>query len=261
VTAGATWRGEDWSFVGRAEYRDGATTNRYGLTLAALRQIGEGRAFGGSLSWFRAQDNRGTFTETSALALSWAHRPDDSRFALLDKLELRSDVVRNAVFGEAGPIGGAPLTISGGASSKRIVNSLAINWSPTGKFEGQYLDRSEISFFWGARYVFDKIGQDQLKGLSNVFGADIRFDLGKHVDLGVKATLRQNPGGSSYSYSGGPAIGVSPVENSYITIGYNVVGFHDRDFDEARYTRAGPYVTLRLKFDQNSLAGLGLGKR
>ena len=42
-------------------------------------------------------------------------------------------------------------------------------------------------------------------------------------------------------------------------VGWNVVGFHDRDFSEDRYTRSGPYVTMRLKFDQLSLAGLGLG--
>ena len=44
-------------------------------------------------------------------------------------------------------------------------------------------------------------------------------------------------------------------------VGWNVVGFHDRDFSEDRYTRSGPYVTMRIKFDQLSLAGLGLGRR
>ena len=34
-------------------------------------------------------------------------------------------------------------------------------------------------------------------------------------------------------------------------------GFHDRDYSDARYTRSGPYVTLRLKFDQSSLSSLG----
>ena len=35
----------------------------------------------------------------------------------------------------------------------------------------------------------------------------------------------------------------------------------DRDFEDARYTRSGPYVTMRLKFDQLSLQSLGLGGR
>ena len=34
-----------------------------------------------------------------------------------------------------------------------------------------------------------------------------------------------------------------------------------RDFEEARYTRSGPYVTMRFKFDQLSLQSLGLGRK
>ena len=44
-------------------------------------------------------------------------------------------------------------------------------------------------------------------------------------------------------------------------MGWNLVGFHDRDFQEARYTNSGPYLTMRFKFDQMSLQGLGLGRR
>ena len=261
VTAGASYRGKTWSITGRGEYRDGDTTNRYGVQLAGLRQIGEGRAFGGAFSWFRAQQAGGPKTETAQLALSLAHRPDDSRFSFLNKLELRSDKVTGAVFGQAGPIGGAPLSVSGNVVSKRIVNSLAVNWSPTERRGGEYLTRSEISVFWGTRYNFDKIEADDLKGWSNVVGADIRFDLGKTLDVGLSGTIRQNPGGSSYSYSGGPTIGIAPIKNTYITLGYNVVGFKDRDFEASRYTRSGPFVTLRLKFDQDSFGALGLRKR
>ena len=46
-----------------------------------------------------------------------------------------------------------------------------------------------------------------------------------------------------------------------MSVGWNVTGFEDRDFGEARYTRAGPYVTMRFKFDQMSLQALGLGRR
>lgn len=261
VTTGATYRGEDWSVTGRAEYRDGSISNRYGLTAAALRQIGEGRAFGGALSYFRANQNGGPRTETTNIALSWANRPDDSRFAFLEKLELREDRVRGAVFGQAGPIGGPPLTVSGDVTSKRVINSFSLNWSPTSRKGSEYLGRSELSVFIGTRYVFDRFGEDDLKGLSNIIGADIRFDLGKHVDLGLSGTVRQNPGGRAISYSGGPSLSISPIKNSYITVGYNVVGFQDRDFQDSRYTRSGPYVTLRLKFDQDSFSSLGLGRK
>jgi uncharacterized repeat protein (TIGR01451 family) len=261
VTAGASYRSKVWSLTGRAEYRDGETTNRYGFNMAALRQIGEGRAFGGALSWYRAQQAGGAQTETAALALSWANRPDNSRLSILNKLELRSDKVFGAVIGRPGPIGGAPLTVQGDAKSQRVINSLALNWSPTERRDGEFLNRSEVSVFWGSRYSFDKIDADELKGWSNVVGADIRFDLSKTIDLGVSGTVRQNPGGKTYAYSGGPTASISPAKNTYITVGYNVVGFKDRDFEASRYTRKGPFVTLRLKFDQDSFARLGLGSR
>jgi uncharacterized repeat protein (TIGR01451 family) len=262
VTAGATYRTDRWAIAGRAEVRASETGDRYGITASALRQIGEGRAFGGSLSWFRANSKTGVATDAKSIALSWAHRPDDSRFTFLNKLELRSDSVTGAVLGGAGPIGGAPLTVSGDVSSKRIINSFNLNWSPTQKREdGSYLGRSEVSVFWGSRYVFDKFGTDELKGFSNVIGADIRFDLSETFDIGAAGTVRQNAGGRSYSYAGGPSIGISPFKNGYVSLGYNVVGYEDRDFDDSRYTRSGPYVTLRLKFDQTSLAGLGLGRK
>ena len=55
LTAGATYRADRWSVTGRAEYRAGERENRYGVTVAALRQIGEGRAVGGAFNWFTAE--------------------------------------------------------------------------------------------------------------------------------------------------------------------------------------------------------------
>lgn len=261
LTGGATYRGDRWSWNGRAEYRGGDRSTRYGLITSALRQLGEGQAVGGTFSWFTAREKTGTKTETTALALSWARRPDDSRFAWLEKLELRSDVLRGAVPGLPGPIGGAPLLVSGDATSRRIINSFSLNWSPTTKGEGCYLGRSEIALFWGSRYVFDRVGADDISGWSNLVGLDARWDVSKTLDIGVSGTVRESAAGKAISYAGGPAVGISPFKGGYIQIGYNLLGFHDNDYADARYTRQGPFVTLRFKFDQTTLAGMGLGRR
>jgi uncharacterized repeat protein (TIGR01451 family) len=261
LTGGATYRGDRWSWNGRAEYRGGDRSTRYGVITSALRQLGEGQAIGGTLSWFIAKERAGTKTETTALALSWARRPDDSRFAWLEKLELRSDILRGAIEGLPGPIGGAPLLVSGDATSRRIVNSFSLNWSPTAKAEGRYLGRSEIALFWGSRYVFDRVGADDISGWSNLVGLDARWDLSQTLDVGLSGTVRESAGGKAISYSGGPTVGISPFKGGYIQVGYNVLGFHDNDYADARYTRQGPFVTLRFKFDQTTLQGMGLGKR
>jgi hypothetical protein len=257
VTAGATYRDGPWSVTGRAEYRAGDDGDRAGFTAAALRQIGEGSAVGGAFSFFAAEAKNGAETQATSLQLSWAHRPSGSRWTWLEKLELREDRVTGAVAGVPGPIG-IPLTISGNARSRRMVNALSINYSPDG---GDGWGLSEISLFWGSRYVADRFGDDDISGWSNLLGGDLRFDLSDSIDFGGAFTIRQGVGGRSFAYSGGPSFGITPFENGWLSLGWNLVGFHDRDFAEARYTNSGPYVNMRIKFDQTSLQGLGLGRQ
>jgi len=49
---------------------------------------------------------------------------------------------------------------------------------------------------------------------------------------------------------------VSPVDNIWLSAGYNVEGFKDDDFEAAEYSRKGAYLQLRVKFDQNTAKGL-----
>jgi hypothetical protein len=251
ISAGATYRGARWSLTGRAEYRAGDLGDRYGLTAAALRQIGEGSAVGGAFNWLVANGDGGAQTRTVNLQMSWAHRPAGSRWSLLEKLELRQDEVTGAVAGAPGPVG-VPFTLSGDARSRRIVNALSLNFSPDG---------AEASLFWGSRYVADRFGADDVEGWSNLLGGDLRFDVGSRFDFGAAFTLRHGVGGSTLAYSGGPSIGLTPFENGWLLLGWNVVGFRDSDFQESRYTSSGPYLTMRFKFDQTSLQGLGLGRQ
>ena len=258
VTAGFTFRADDWSWNGRAEYRDGDISERYGFTSALLKQIGEGSAIGALASVFVAEDQTGVSTRVVEAEASWAHRPADSRWAWLEKLEFREDRVRNAVAGASGPIGGAPLLVNGNVTSRRIINSLSVNYTPVDADNDLFTEAGEYGFFWGSRYVFDRFGQDDVDGWSNVVGADIKFDLSDTIDIGGQATARIGNGFDSIAYSGGPSVGITPFKNGYISVGYNVVGFADRDFEESRYTRDGPFITFRLKFDQETLGSLGL---
>ncbi len=261
VSTGATYRADRWTLTGRAEYRDGELANRYGLTLGGLRQLGEGRALGALFTYAKASGSETTpTTEVINFELSWAHRPADSQISWLNKSEFRSDKVRDAVAGQAGPIGGPSLTIDGDATSRRLLNSLSVNWTPLGerRFGEGWYERAEIGFFWGTRYNFDRFGADDVKGWSNLIGADFRFNLGEHVDVGASGTVRVGTDADTISWAGGPTATLTPMNNANITFGYNFAGFHDRDFEDARFSRSGAYVTFKLKFDQTSFAGLGL---
>jgi len=263
LSAGATYRADRWTLTGRAEYRDGELANRYGLTLGGLRQLGEGRALGALFTWTKASGAGTTpTTEVMQFEMSWAHRPADSRVSWLNKSEFRSDKVRDAVAGQADAIG-STLTIDGDATSRRVLNSFSLNWTPLGdRFGGndgrQWYERAEFAFFWGTRYNFDRFGEDDVKGWSNLVGGDIRFNLGEHVGIGASGTARIGTGGDTLAWAGGPTLTLAPMKNANVTIGYNFAGFHDRDFEDARFSRSGAYVTFKLKFDQTSFAGLGL---
>lgn len=255
ITAGATYRNGDWAWTGRAEWRDGEDSLRYGATAAILRQIGEGQAIGGAINWFRAKTDAGAETTTSQAEISWAHRPANSRFSILNKLEYRYDAVKNAIAGQAGPIGGVALTIDGNAKSTRVINSLSINYTPLDADDGIFTESDEYSFFWGTRFNTDQYGAGDVKGWSNVFGADFRLDLSDIIDIGGQGTIRIGTNAKNIAWSAGPALTLKPFDNANITLGYNFVGFEDRDFEEQRYTRSGPFLTFKLKFDQQSLAG------
>jgi len=63
-------------------------------------------------------------------------------------------------------------------------------------------------------------------------------------------------GSKTLSYTYGPSIGVSPVDNVWLSLGYNVEGYADRDFSAAEYSQKGAYLKFRFKFDQNTARGL-----
>ncbi len=262
VTAGATYRSDRWTTTARAEYRNGEETNRYGLTFGALRRISEGRNFGALFTLARANSkDGGPSTQAIDLQLSWANRPEKGRLAWLNKLELRDDRVWNAIAGAPGPIGGPALTLNGDHSSRRILNSLSLNLVPVGERgngEAAFFERGEYSFFWGSRYVSDRFGTDDIDGFSNIFGGDFRFDVNSMIDIGAAGSVRLTGWGDQIAFSGGPAVGITPFQNAWVSLGYNFTGYRDRDFEEARYTRSGAYATFRFKFDQNSFSGLGL---
>ena len=50
--------------------------------------------------------------------------------------------------------------------------------------------------------------------------------------------------------------GISSFKVGYVQVEYNFRDFTDSDYADARRTRAGPFVTLRFKFDQTTLEGL-----
>jgi hypothetical protein len=114
----------------------------------------------------------------------------------------------------------------------------------------QLQQRNQWSLFYGAKYVLDQFDGVDYSGYTDLLGLEWRYDVTRVVDVGFRAGTLHAWSANNYAYSWGPTIGVAPVENAWISLGYNFLGFRDRDFEAANYTAQGFYIQLRIKFDQ-----------
>ena len=258
ITFGAAWSAGPWNARGRAEYRDGQFANRFGIDAAVIRQLGDGSVAGGGATWTRAENATGGVTEIVDAALSVAHRPADSELAFLGKLEYRGDAVTGAIDGLVGAAGQTALLSTGEARSRRLVASLSTNWTPADAEDSA--NRTEISLFTGARHNFDRFGDLGLSGTSLLGGIDARIGVGERFELGGRSSVRHNLESGTTAFAIGPEVGFVPTGNVLVSVGYNIIGFRDPDFREARATDKGLFATLRIKFDDDSFRFLGLGR-
>lgn len=257
----ATWRAGLWSATMRGEWRSGETENRRGMALGAIRQLGEGSMASAAFTWISANSALGATSRIIDGAVSLAHRPSTSNLALLAKLELRSDRAQGTAIGGAKSMGTGLAAITGDGGADRLIASLSGAWTPRSKVNGELRHRHEVGFFAAVRQNLDQFGGYDLRGTSVLGGLDLRLGLGSRFDLGLAGTLRANLNERTASYAIGPQIGFVPAKDVILSVGYNIAGFHDPDFAAARSTNKGPYVSLRLKFDETILDRVGLGRR
>ncbi|MBC2670178.1 DUF11 domain-containing protein [Novosphingobium piscinae] len=263
LTLGAGWRTERWSITARAEWRQGELADRHGLTLGAIRQLGEGRMLGAGATWTRATGADGSRSELldGAVALAW--RPAGATMALLSKLELRADTATlGAATTTTDRLALGDLFAAGTAGrSRRVIASLSGNWTPWARQDDTAVQRLELGLFGAVRAKLDGFDDQRIAGTTLLTGLDLRIGLTPRVAIGGSATLRSNLADGTTQVAYGPQVQVVPAKNTVLSLGYTFAGYRDRDFAEARTTRQGVFATLRLKLDGDSLGFLGLGRR
>ena len=158
--------------------------------------------------------------------------------------------------------------MNGDARSARIVNNLVLNYASDawraaegGDGQGSVLDlyqRSQLSVYYGSKYVLDTYDGRDYAGYTDILGAEARFDLTSRIDIGLRASVLHSWSQDSFAWAFGPSIGFTPFTNAWVSVGYNIRGFDDRDFGASHYTAEGAYLVFRMKFDQHSL-GLDRG--
>lgn len=84
-------------------------------------------------------------------------------------------------------------------------------------------------------------------------GARVIYDLTERWDAGVQASGLFSDGSRQYGF--GFETGYALIDNLWLSIGYNLIGFTDEDLVDSDYTRRGVYLRLRFKFDEKLFGG------
>ena len=231
--AGAMYRGELWTMTSRLEYRNADLENRVSLSGGLYREPVAGQAF--SLSLFALSSDLSTGQQDTRVDLSfgWAYRPTESRWILLNRLDLLSESSKGLLQD---------------LESWRAVDSFNANW----KLD----ERTQLGLQFGTRYTRSTIDGDHYDGYSDLQGVDLRRDLGGRFDVGVQAAALNSWSAGLHEYTLGADLGITIARNVWIAVGYNFAGFHDEDFSRNRYTDQGPFIKLRIKADQDTFREL-----
>lgn len=247
ATLGATYRGPRWSANGRIERRSADAESRWGLTANVLRAIGEGRTLASGVRAYTVRDAGGARADYLSADVALAWRPPGSRWSVLNRLELRHERA-DARFAGSDPLGTASVAGTDGTqATTRAINNLALHYRGGSEAGTRGW---EASLYHGAKYVRGRFADDRYSGLIDVAGFELRRDVARRVDVGVQGSVSHAWSHGAWAWSGGPTLGVSPAGDIWISAGYNLAGYRDRDFDDDRYTRQGAYLTMRVKFDQ-----------
>ncbi len=231
VSVGAARNGGAWSATSRVEYRTSDTEDKWGVTAGLYGEPRPGLGLSAGVQYFDVAGKDGSGSSSNQrtdLRLGLAWRPERGRVIVLDRLDLLLD-------------DGA---CTEGEESRRVVNNLNVNIAPD--------ERTEVSVKYGAKYVLVDFSGDAYSGFTDFWGLEIRRDISPRFDVGFSGGVLHGWDAGLFEYTAGPSVGVTLAENIWVSVGYNVVGFSDRDFDAAGFTGAGPFIRCRIKFDQQT---------
>lgn len=231
VTMGGTYKEEKWSWANRLEYRTATTEQKWGGFSGVVGEIREGIATSARLQFFKTNGVAAADDKTNAdLRLGLAYRPLASEWIVLDRIDLVYD--RDQSSGQ-------------NLNSRRFVNNLNLNWKAN--------RQTQVALQYGAKYVQESSVSTDYSGYTDLIGLEARYDLTKTWDVGVNGSVMHSWCFKQFDYSTGASIGYNVAKNVWVSLGYNIIGFEDKDFSVANFTAQGPFVKFRLKFDQESV--------
>jgi len=230
-TGGATYQTKKLTWDNRVEFRFAETEDKWGLLMGIVKEVDRSWAWSGRIQFFQKSVIAGIDSARLNLRHGIVYRPPETTWIAMNRLDLIVD--RES--------GGAALD----TDSWRFIDNFVANYHP--------FKELEISLHYGVKYVREDIERDAYGSFTHLLGIEGRYDLDKYWDVGVQGSVLHSWNAGQFDYSGGLSVGYNMAQNAWMSLGYNVVGFEDKDFSDISYTAQGPFVRLRLKFDQESV--------
>jgi uncharacterized repeat protein (TIGR01451 family) len=213
----------------RFEIRDSALGSRYTGVFGGAREATEDVSFAlaGRVERNLLDQSANTTRLDARLGLAW--RPRGKGAVIFNRFD--------ASYDEA----------TGQSETWKVVNNFGIN--------AVLRERFQVSAFYGFKYSESEFFGDRFNEITQLVGGEARFDVTERLDLGLSGSALISQNGQT-DFQIGPSVGYSPVDNTWISLGWNIEGFRDDDFEAAEFSRDGPFIKLRVKFDQNTASGL-----
>jgi uncharacterized repeat protein (TIGR01451 family) len=227
--AGASFNDKTWSANGRVEWRTSDTDDKINVLVGLQRNLDAGRSMAAGLTFTR-DDAGSSLSRNFDGRLSYAYRPWNNQWIWLDRADYIDEIIEDT---------------SGGSHARKLINNLNANWKPD--------IRTQVAFQYGAKYVLDRIDGSDYDGYTDLVSIELRHDLSQSWDVGVHAGALHSWNGGQIDYNLGASVGYRALDNTWVSVGYNVLGFTDNDFSGAEYRSKGPYANISMKFDQDTL--------
>jgi hypothetical protein len=231
VSTGANYQINHLTWDNRLEFRWAGSENKWGLMSGVVNEVDSRWAWSGRVQVYQTSASGGNDTTRANLRYGLVFRPPQTKWIVLNRLDYLYDRQNGGI--------GADLT------SWRLINNLIANYRPRKDLQ--------ISLQYGAKYVHEIIYRSSYTGFTDHIGFEGRYDITRAWDIGMRGSLLHSWHGGQYQHSCGPSTGYNIFENAWVSLGYNIFGFEDKDFSSAAYTSQGPYVRFRMKFDQQSV--------
>ncbi len=230
VFLGAMYQAELWSTNSRIEYRDADSEKRTSLLSGWYREADRGHGMSAGFSLMKSERSDASESMTADLRMGWAYRVAESSWSFLDRIDL--------IYDNASAIGSEQ-------QSWRLINNFNAN--------RRLNESSQLSLQYAFKYVRSEFGIQDFTGYTDLIGIDFRKGFREKWEAAINTSTYHSWQSKVIDYGIGLDVGYNVRDNLWLTLGYNVAGFHDSDFSAARYTAQGPYFRISIKADQQTL--------